>query len=222
MESCDEYETVIEARLRAALDLSREEALARHVASCPRCTGYLGLAQRTNEALFAATRNAVPLGGWDQIRARLSGTVTALRRGFLLTFVISLLLLPLIYWIFGTTHALLSFGMVILMLPYGLWMATRRAQALAWAERIPGDLLQYFRDELGAQRRMRCRKIVTWSVGLMSAVALTFLVFTLRTEGMLTGKSIFYLGLLVVIVGDYLFMRLVLWPRGDRELEALG
>jgi hypothetical protein len=222
MDPCDEFETSIEARLRAALDLSEEDALTRHVASCPTCGGYLALAQRTNEALFVATREALPPGGWDRLRAHTTGVVASLRWSLVLTFALSLLLLPVVYRIRGAREAFIFCGICAVMLPLGLLLARRKARDLSWAERSPGDLLQFFRDEMGARTRERSRRIITLVMGLCGLFALVQLASSVRADGMLAATSMFYIALLVVLIADFLFMRLVLWPRAERELEALG
>jgi len=163
---CDEFELLIEQRIRGVLGAADAARLDEHLAGCASCRDYLATATETAGGLADAAAAAGAAADWEALEQGVRAMVASYRRSVPRMAVALLLIVPVIWFAAGPEAGAggAAVGLVILG---AAWLMRRRAVGAALAAgRSRDDLLRHYREELDERvRRSRMAIVIELSVG---------------------------------------------------------
>jgi hypothetical protein len=168
MKSCDEFEILIERRLRGALGDDDAARLDAHLEGCSPCREYRDLATATSTGLTGAATDAQAAADWPGLERRIEGMVARYRRSVPRMAVALLVIVPLIWFAAGPEAGIGGLGLGVAILVLAALARRRIVRATLAAEEDPDDLLRLYRDEIDAAiRRSRSTILIELSMGIL-------------------------------------------------------
>jgi len=219
--TCDDYETWLEQRLHGALAPEESAALDAHLAACPSCRTYAGLARGTERTMQAAGAEMEARIDWERVR----GAVLRGSRRYWLE-----------HWVGLGWMALVAAVLVWKRLPWEAVVVTlaaslplfalatlhvrRRFAAAREAQKDDAASLAWMRAEIEVRLRER-RHALFLHVVLCACMAVPFILGILPPSGLPVTARVWGLAMLALVLGDAAYGVWIDLPRLLRERDEL-